>query len=397
MTIQNLKNSKMTKNIFCLALVFFVTVCIPEKTFASFIFSEKYGYALDLPEGYFLSAQDKDTSYYFETKLMPVNLALKLISSEDAKSAENALSSSLEKLNASKDISSFQWIKNDASVASFTFSMNGTENKGWACSAFIPSSKYYIVLLCYADGQIEFDCDQFIFSTLDSLFNCDESFVNPGIFTSFAFPKTKDENFTVEIANKKINLQLDQDDSVASEFVIEREIAVLSLYGNSSNKTEAWKRYYRMIFRDSAERLKVSAENIYKVLYPEAQKLNSENPNSAYVQLLLTWVQNMPLGATLQYSNLTPLPSILKCLPSDCDGRSLLMCLILEHSGIDTTLFVSEEYKHAVLGAAVLVDGAKIRVGDVDYVLGETTAKVNFGLIASTQSDSSKWIAIPLP
>ena len=39
----------------------------------------------------------------------------------------------------------------------------------------------------------------------------------------------------------------------------------------------------------------------------------------------------------------------------------------------------------------------EIEVNGTKFVLGETTAKVNFGLIAQEQSDTSKWIEVDLP
>ena len=42
-------------------------------------------------------------------------------------------------------------------------------------------------------------------------------------------------------------------------------------------------------------------------------------------------------------------------------------------------------------------DIVKIDVAGNSYLLGETTAKVDFGLIASNLNDTSKWINIQLP
>ena len=64
---------------------------------------------------------------------------------------------------------------------------------------------------------------------------------------------------------------------------------------------------------------------------------------------------------------------------------------------IKSTLFVSTEYSHAIVGAVLDKNGAKIDVAGNSYLLGETTAKVDFGLIASNLNDTSKWINIQLP
>ena len=49
------------------------------------------------------------------------------------------------------------------------------------------------------------------------------------------------------------------------------------------------------------------------------------------------------------------------------------------------------------MGAVLDKNGAKIDVAGNSYLLGETTAKVDFGLIASNLNDTSKWINIQLP
>ena len=70
----------------------------------------------------------------------------------------------------------------------------------------------------------------------------------------------------------------------------------------------------------------------------------------------------------------------------------------MEQFGTKSTLFISNEYKHAVYGVDLNLNGAKIQVGDKWFVLNETTAKgVKPGLIAQDQNDTDKWIPVVLP
>ena len=75
----------------------------------------------------------------------------------------------------------------------------------------------------------------------------------------------------------------------------------------------------------------------------------------------------------------------------------MLLCILLAQNGIKTNLFISREYSHAVYGADINSQGAKIEVNGREYLLGETTVKnLKPGLIAQEQSDTEKWIPVPL-
>jgi hypothetical protein len=65
--------------------------------------------------------------------------------------------------------------------------------------------------------------------------------------------------------------------------------------------------------------------------------------------------------------------------------------------GIKAELFISREYSHAMFGLALNKKGALINVDGTDFILGETTAKVDFGLIAKEYRDTNKWIPVDLP
>ena len=117
--------------------------------------------------------------------------------------------------------------------------------------------------------------------------------------------------------------------------------------------------------------------------------------------MLLNWVQNFDYkrdNSKKTSSDFTNLIDTFLGGGSDCDSRSMLMCVLLKNIGIDSVLFVSREYSHAVYGADINSWGAKIKVEGKEYLLGETTAKdIKPGLIAKEFSDTSKWIPIVFP
>ena len=125
--------------------------------------------------------------------------------------------------------------------------------------------------------------------------------------------------------------------------------------------------------------------------------MKSENPNLVYAQKILQFVQEKKYGRTPAGTDFTDLCSTFLGKESDCDSRSLLVAILLSQMNIKSTLFVSPEYSHAIVGAVLDKSGAKIDVAGNSYLLGETTAKVDFGLIAQNYNDTNKWINIQLP
>jgi len=152
-----------------------------------------------------------------------------------------------------------------------------------------------------------------------------------------------------------------------------------------------------MIYRDSYLRLQKAAFTLYNQLYPIAKKKDPENPNRELAQILLTWTQGFDYEREKTASDFANLPSIIAGGGSDCDSRSMLLAVLLAQMHCKTMMFVSAEYSHAIFGIAVTGQPGKnahIDVDEISYLLGETTAKVDIGMIAKDLSDSSKWIPI---
>ena len=57
---------------------------------------------------------------------------------------------------------------------------------------------------------------------------------------------------------------------------------------------------------------------------------------------------------------------------------------------------VSHEYSHAMLAVDVPGGGQRFEFNGKKYLVGETTAKVGLGMIASTMADWKKWMGIDL-
>lgn len=408
---------KILKIIFALTLIF----VLPVTASAEFVPDDEYGYSLDLPEGFQIASATEDgMSYLFAHDRMPVELILKLY--DDASDAGVTLVSALSRLGSSaSQMSTFSWRNVDCAITQFTMM---SQYEGWALSVPLINKNAVLVLLCYAPFEYADGAQQFIISCINSLAIDRGSYYEPGPVTAYAFPKTGNVPVTLEIEGKTIKTALDAADAEAAQFLVECEWGVLSLYANNRQWQEAWQRYYRMIFRDSTGRVKKCAFDIYNALLPVAEKkaksgtvngeksasavdtegnaqpiaINTTDPKTALVQMLLSWTQDFSYerGAS-STSDFTAIPQCIQGEGNDCDSRAMLLCALVQHMGIDGAMFVSREYSHALFGVNIPATGAKIKAGETEYVLGETTAKVALGLIAQDMSDMNKWLGVTLP
>ena len=383
---------------FCKKLFYFLLIifAITSYSFSEQITDRDFGFSLDIPEGFEIADYTEDgMSYVFSHPNIPVTLVMKLTEEKNAKSAAEVLNINLKKLNASGETDSFKWNGTVCGISNFSMSLDDNYS-GWAVSAPVKIQDYYVILLCYAPESKK-GCDQFIISTINSLSINNEYLNTPGIITSYAFPPEGSESVLLKIGEKEIKTSLDKSDEEAAKFVIDLEYSVLNLYANHKMWKEAWQRYYRMIYRDNAGRLQQTAKNIYDSIYPELKKSKPQDADIKYAQALLSWVQTFGYERTQSKieSDFTSLPASIKGKGSDCDSRSMLVSVLLNYTGIDTAMLISREYSHAVVVTDIPAPGQTFTMENGrEYLFGETTARVTWGMLAQDQADRTKWIPV---
>lgn len=383
---------------FCKKLFYFLFIifAITSYSFSEQITDRDFCFSLDIPEGFEIADYTEDgMSYVFSHPNIPVTLVMKLTEEKNAKSAAEVLNINLKKLNASGETDSFKWNGTVCGISYFSMSLDDNYS-GWAVSAPVKIHDYYVILLCYAPESKK-GCEQFIISTINSLSINNEYLNTPGIITSYAFPPEGSESVLLKIGGKEIKTSLDKSDEEAAKFVIELEYSVLNLYANHKMWKEAWQRYYRMIYRDNAGRLQQTAKNIYDSIYPELKKSKPQDADIKYAQALLSWVQTFGYERAQSKieSDFTSLPASIKGKGSDCDSRSMLVSVLLNYTGIDTAMLISREYSHAVVVTDIPAPGQTFTMENGrEYLFGETTARVTWGMLAQDQADRTKWIPV---
>lgn len=383
---------------FCKKLFYFLFIifAITSYSFSEQITDRDFGFSLDIPEGFEIADYTEDgMSYVFSHPNIPVTLVMKLTEEKNAKSAAEVLNKNLKKLNASGETDSFKWNGTVCGISYFSMSLDDNYS-GWAVSAPVKIQDYYVILLCYAPESKK-GCEQFIISTINSLSINNEYLNTPGIITSYAFPPEGSESVLLKIGGKEIKTSLDKSDEEAAKFVTDLEYSVLNLYANHKMWKEAWQRYYRMIYRDNAGRLQQTAKNIYDSIYPELKKSKPQDADIKYAQALLCWVQTFGYERAQSKieSDFTSLPASIKGKGSDCDSRSMLVSVLLNYTGIDTAMLISREYSHAVVVTDIPAPGQTFTMENGrEYLFGETTARVTWGMLAQDQADRTKWIPV---
>ena len=185
-----------------------------------------------------------------------------------------------------------------------------------------------------------------------------------------------------------------------SRMLIEREARILATYqpgsdtsydpGNPPAWVNAWRRYFRMIYRDNYERLAPVAEALYR---DTARHGISRNEIPAYI---LQWLQGATYERTEDLSDFAAPARCLRTFSGDCDSLGMVYSILLHHLGFDAILMVSVEYSHAMVGVDVPGQGARFPYEGREWLTAELTDQVDIGQIAQSMADPAGWIGVKL-
>lgn len=375
------------------------------------ITSGKFDYSIDFPEGYQITDMEEDeTTVILKNKYLDAHALIRVWEDGRFGSADEALRDTLSRLEATADYTQCVWRRQRCSTAVFESRMllPGAEAGGWGACIPLPRRKGYLTVLSYSSKKASEDLAQVLVSPLDSVLIDEGSLREPGLITTAFYPRVSARPLSLTIGGHKIDTQIDSVDAEASQFVIDREFAVFSFYAanNLPEMYDAWVRFYRLLARDSMERVRKASLDISMELREDCEKKDAANPDAALAQTLLNWAQELSYGrksSTYDKADIESIPAILEGGPSDCDGRSLLLMCILRNCSLDSCMFVSAKYSHALLGVFLPgKQGQTISVDDgaggKEYLVGETTARnLTLGMMPADMTDRKSWLAVELP
>jgi transglutaminase-like putative cysteine protease len=243
------------------------------------------------------------------------------------------------------------------------------------------------MLLAMAYGPAERQELQLLhFSALDSLAPTGAARLNPGPIMEYAYPRER--RVRAEVFGLGVEAWIFEEDAEAAQALVDREFDVLRRYENAPNWREAWIRFYRMIYRDSFERL-------IDIAFQVERKLNvPSRENRDLAEQILFWVQSFEYERNFEGSDFVNAVSAATEGRGDCDSRAMLWAAVLRQAGIPSGIMVSRNYSHAMGLAELDGAGARFEVDGQRLLVAETTARVGIGLIGETVSDIEYWLGI---
>ena len=399
-------------------ILFFALVLVPALfLMAEPVYSPTWGFRLDLPEGYELIGGDKKNTFSFSSSF---GTTLDIVVNTGKASAVSITEDIEKKLSNKGKIQAFTYNNREAVVMELRFIQGGITITGWALCMELetqaassskggPNVKAHLTALAY--GPEKADLQYLHLSVLDSIEGSELDHRLPGAITEFLHPRGK--WITVKLANSSETPHFRDNDAEAAQSVVDREFNVMKFYLNSPLWQEAWKRFYRAIFKDSFDRLQNAAFLMERswnnsVLGPSGEDAKPEDEDrlgkrSAEANTIaakaLEWVQGFEYERDLMGSDFVNLVTSAQEGRGDCDSRALLWAIILSQANIPSGIMVSREYSHAMGLADLEGEGAhfpmKDRAGkDIRWLVAETTSKVSLGLIGETVSEVSNWLGI---
>ena len=379
----------------------------PAVSHAALVSSGKYGYTVDLPEGFSMADGTEDESLFlFTSDRSPVSVLL--VAGECSSGAPEFLASTLSKLGSSSVPEKVAWRRRECAFCEFGMS-NGalsSRNLGVAVCAPLSQEGTFACVISFCPEKSFGAYRDLCLSAADSLCVDEGSFRVPGIVAEHFVPRGKSVPLNMRVSGTEIATSVCENDSAANRSVIDREFSAFkrTLGDGVCGKLAlaAWQRFYRAVARDALGRLSRVAFDVQAALEDAAAEKDAETPDAALAQMLLSWAQDLRYerrSADVDKADFSDVVSVLRDCGSDCDSRSLLLAVLLKNMGMDSCFFVSSAYSHALLG--VVLDGKLGQAIEIDgkrYLLGDTTVRgLTFGRIDATQADKSKWLEVEFP
>jgi len=363
---------------------------IPVFTFAESMYSPTWGFFIDLPEGYNYVDGDARDRFSFSG---PDGLQFDLVVYGSAYNTIQELAEDINRRISNRgDVDFFEYRGRQAAVFELVF--GGNAGWGLAVELDIPASsngsqRPKLLALAYGPSARR-ELDLFHVSALDSIAPSIEERRYPGPLIEYSYPRG--EARLTPLAVSGLSALIHENDAEAAQVLVEREFSILEAYLNTPFLRSACIRYYRFIYRDSFDRISDAVSVIARNMGGAAVTTNNEK--SAFAQRALSFVQGFNYERDLSGSDFINLVTAVTDGRGDCDSRSMLFALMLANVNIRSAIMLSHHYSHSMGLADVTGNGARYESMGVQYLVAETTARVNIGLIAEDLSDPRHWFAV---
>ncbi|MDP3176361.1 MAG: hypothetical protein Q8M76_00570 [Spirochaetaceae bacterium] len=354
------------------------------------------GFYVDMPSGFELADGDGKARFAFVDPNGAMEFDIFVYDYGRYASADAIAADIAKKLGSEGEREAFSYEGRQAVLSELSFSLDGEKKRGYAIfvggrTGGSVREKSYALLAYSPEADFEGYAD-FVMSCLDA-FSVDLAATRrPGAVSQYLLSWPAEQPATKKVSIPGgAQVELPWSDAEADEEagVIGREYRVLASYAGTADLwIDAWARFYRMAYRESAARLDRLALEL-------SRTLPLSDPTDT-ARRLLAWVQSFVYERNPEGADFVPAMAAAYEGRGDCDSRAMVMAAILERFGVDAILMVSSEYSHAMIAVDVPGGGQRFEFGGKSYLVGETTADVGIGMIAANQADWSKWMGIQL-
>ena len=291
---------------------------------------------------------------------------------------------------AEGDVLTFPMWNGEAALADWTFQTSSGVFRGWFLLVRGDGPDVRISAITAAE---QFDERRpFLLSVLDSYSPRDEERLHPGAVSRFLELTGTGEPYRVDsvFEDQSLSWMHDPAAALASQDVIEREALVLSAYGSVPNLFyQAWSRYYRLIYRDSYERLSPLADALADGPLP----IEEVSPEEA-AKRLLSWLQGFAYGSTDGFSDLLAPSTACASGTGDCDSLALALVILMERYGVDGRILISYQAAHAVAALDLPGKGLRYTEGEESWLVAELTSRLSLGVLPERLNGVDDWFSI---
>jgi hypothetical protein len=291
---------------------------------------------------------------------------------------------------AEGDVMAFPMWNGEAALADWTFPTASGVFRGWF---LLVRGHGPDVLISAITAAEQFnDRQPFLLSVLDSYSPGDEVRLQPGAVSRFLEFTGTGEPYRVSSVFEEQSLIWLHDPAAASasQDVIEREALVLSAYGGVPTLFyEAWIRYYRLIYRDSYERLSSLADALADGPLP----IEEVSPEEA-AKRLLDWLQGFSYGSTDGFSDLLAPSTACASGTGDCDSLALALIILMDGYGVDGRILISYQAAHAVAALDLPGKGLRYSEGEDSWLVAELTSRLPLGVLPERLDGVDDWFSI---
>lgn len=415
---ESLNRRRRPVQLFFTVAALLVVALVAKPASAVQVYNGAFDYVVDIPEGWSVLDQSNPAMVSFTDPERVAVFQLFVFEGNRFVTAEELSGWMGERFSAQREEAAFRFDGLDSRFGSLAFDTGNFVTRGYA--VYVNSQEFDYAVLATVGEQFYEEYHDKLLSAIDSFGIGREQRFRPGPVSQFyyAYPPPEPEEFDLPLSEEEgITLTYDPSELEATQTLIEREARVLATYTPGGNErpgpdrrdgapgggsqrlrgrrdegvpdwVAAWRRYFRVIYRDKYVRLGELADALN-------ERFRNEGATFYEVPVrILDWLQEFEYLRTGTLSDfMAPLVSLTE-QQGDCDTLAMVYTILLHHLGYEAIIMVSAEYSHAMVGVDMPGIGARFPYDGRQWLVAELTADVAIGQIDQTMSDIGGWIGV---